>query len=65
VDGIDAQIPWVAIGLGLPTFAETGDRRTGLLEVLANASVPGAVSEDIHRAHRDVRQSNILRLSEA
>ncbi|PJA77836.1 MAG: hypothetical protein CO149_07335 [Nitrospirae bacterium CG_4_9_14_3_um_filter_51_5] len=43
VDRIHAQIPRLAIGLGLPAFAETADRGTGLVTVLANMSVPGAV----------------------
>ena len=44
VNRIHAEISGLAIGLRLPTFAKTGDRRTGLLEVLANLSVAGTVS---------------------
>jgi hypothetical protein len=47
MDRIHAQIPGTAIGLGLSAFTEARDRGAGLLEVLADASVTGAVSEDI------------------
>ena len=43
VDRIDAQIPRLAIGLGLPAFAEAGNRGTGLVKVLTNTLVRGAM----------------------
>ena len=43
MDRIHAQIPWLAIGLGLPTLTEAGTRGAGFLEVLANMLVTRAV----------------------
>ena len=53
------------MGLGLSAFAEAGDRRTGLLEVLANMAVAGTVAEDRQVAHGDARQPGILRRPES
>ena len=64
VDRIDAQIPRLAIGLGLPAFAEAGDRETGLVNVLANMSVTGAMPEDIQITHGDASQPMGLGLPE-
>jgi len=44
MDRIDAQISGASMGLGLPAFAEAGERRTGLLKVLTNLAVARPVS---------------------
>jgi len=63
VDRIHTQILRLAIGFGLTAFVKPGDLGAGLVKVLANALVGGAMSQDIQLYHGDAWQPGILRLS--